>query len=642
MTESSSTSGIQNALLDKLSQQYLTQWRNGENPDVEDYVRLHPELAGDIRDLFPAVVFAEQLHAEATDRNLPNPIHQAMHLGPFHLQREIGSGGMGIVYEATQSPFTQKFAVKVLKQKTIKSSALESRFAREAQAVSRLHHPNIVPAKYYGSEAGQNYLVMPLIDGESLEKLLSENASVTPKLQALFKDICNDWQRLAALGAQIASALAHAHSHGMIHRDIKPANLILDHDGKIWVTDFGLAKLCDEESDLSRTGEPIGTPRYMAPEQVLGIADERSDIYSLGLTLYEIVSRVVPSNRQSIPTVDNAVSIERQKQSEKLPTLFGLPHIRRLNPQVPKRLAEVIMRACSHSPRARFQNARELELSLNELSFLGTTERRKSYRSRSIDNRLQVRNIAVLLGMFLILAMCFDLHKTPHVRGLQAQFALGADTRKANEGMIQSRIPEHNQYIYPLTHCITYDEPGTDLVNVVTLVNANSDDAEELGNGEVFLTRSEMQIGGNEVEQFVGLRFAGVEVPAGMEIYSAKLSFYAALDGESKTDLKLFGVDNSNPETFTRAKNDISQRTRTKKSVSWLPSPWTRYELYESPECKEIVQGIVDRPDWKSGNAMAFIIKGKGDRCAISYDEYMRDAACLTIQFKKRVGPSER
>lgn len=97
-----------------------------------------------------------------------------------------------------------------------------------------------------------------------------------------------DFQRLAKLGADVASALAHAHAGGTIHRDIKPGNLILSNKGKIWVTDFGLAKIRDDESDLSRTGDVIGTPRFMAPEQLRGLCDERSDIYSLGITLYEM------------------------------------------------------------------------------------------------------------------------------------------------------------------------------------------------------------------------------------------------------------------------------------------------------------------------------------------------------------------
>ncbi len=294
MADVSTNFGTQGELLDRLSQNFVSRLRSGESPDLEEYSRLHPELAEDIRDLFPAAAFAEQLHAEATDRSLPNPLHQAMHLGAFHLQREIGSGGMGVVYEATQSPFSQKFAVKVLKPKHFRSSHLESRFIREAQAASQLHHPNIVPAKYYGTEANQSFLVMPMIDGVGLDKLILADPSVDPRLYLLFEEICNDWKRIAGLGAQVASALAHAHSKGTIHRDIKPSNLILALDGKVWVTDFGLAKLCDEDSNLSRTGGMIGTPQFMAPEQSVGAADERSDIFGLGITLYDIVTRDCP------------------------------------------------------------------------------------------------------------------------------------------------------------------------------------------------------------------------------------------------------------------------------------------------------------------------------------------------------------
>lgn len=642
MTEFSTTSGTQHELLDQLFQQFLAQRRDGEAPDIEEYARLYPEVADDIRELFPAAVFAEQLHSEATNRNLSGPIHQAMQLGPFHLQREIGSGGMGVVYEATQSPFAQKFAVKVLKSSTLRSPTLEARFAREAQAVSRLHHPNIVPAKHYGTEANQKYLVMPMIEGISLDKLIFFNQNVDPKLYLLFEDICSNWSRVARLGSQIASALNHAHSNGMIHRDIKPANLILDYQSKIWVTDFGLAKLCDDDSGLSRTGELIGTPRYMAPEQILGVADERSDIYSVGLTLYDIVARESAFNRH-----DNSCSINKLGRKQKtsvasLTPLLGLPDIRKVNPHVPQRLAAVIMKACSHSPRARFQNARELEIALNEVSYTRGTDRRQSCRSRASDSKNLARSLGVLLGVSAIFAIAFGLYRPFHETELPKQLASSTGSAPATSEPSPLAIPEHNQYIYPLTHCITYDEPGTDLVNVITRVNRKVDDAEERSNGETILTDSELEMAWNETRQIVGLRFAGVEIAPGAAIHSAKLCFYAELDGESATALKIFGLTAANPASFAKLDYDISNRQRTERFVSWSPEEWKVNDLYESPECKEIVQSIVDSPNWRFGNAMAFVLEGNGNRTATAYDENCHRAPFLKIQYKKQVGLMKR
>ena len=169
-------------------------------------------------------------------------------------------------------------AIKVLNTRGRDSGKFQDRFLREAEAASRLNHPNIVPFLDCGKDGDVAYLSMHYIDGQSLDHILEK------VWQSVERDSCDgtavadsmaacDFQGIAKLGADVASAMQQAHLQGTIHRDIKPANLILDKSGKIWVTDFGLAKLRDDESDLSRTGDLIGTPRYMAPEQIRGMAD---------------------------------------------------------------------------------------------------------------------------------------------------------------------------------------------------------------------------------------------------------------------------------------------------------------------------------------------------------------------------------
>ena len=460
-----------------------------------------------------------------------------------------------------------------------------------------------------------------MIDGISLDKLIAADASVNPQLYLMFEDICHDWQRIAKLGAQVASALSHAHSQGMIHRDIKPANLILARDGTIWVTDFGLAKLRDDENDLSCSGEMIGTPRYMAPEQMIGAADERSDIYGIGRVLYELVARDCPSNGLSSRDAEtNRTLCNSDRSSGSLPTL-EIPELHKLNPAIPERLARVIAKASTPNPASRYQTAGQLELALNELCYQGKSDRRNSPLSLRTCSEYQARNVAVLVGVLIILVTVTSLVMSKLNYATQAPALAGK--------------PPHNQYIFPPTHFITYNEPGTDLINAIISVNSRADDAEEYGKGKMYLDSSDLELTWDEIDQIIGLRFAGVEIPPCAEICSAKLCFYADRTDYLETDLQIFGVDDANPTSFTPLDFDISKRPRTRNYVEWSPERWTGGELYESSDCKEIVQAIINKPDWQSGNAMAFIIDGKGNRTATAYDGNYHYAPMLKIQYRK-------
>jgi eukaryotic-like serine/threonine-protein kinase len=276
-----------------LCDEFTQRLRSGEQPSVEEYATAHPELAEQIASVFPALIlFGELDNAEnETDDAGPEPTE----IAGYQIVRRLGTGGMGVVYEATHSTVSRRMAIKVLNTRGRDSGKFQDRFLREAEAASRLNHPNIVPFLDCGKDGDVAYLSMHYIDGQSLDHILEK------VWQSVERDSCDgtavadsmaacDFQGIAKLGADVASAMQQAHLQGTIHRDIKPANLILDKSGKIWVTDFGLAKLRDDESDLSRTGDLIGTPRYMAPEQIRGMADGRSDIYALGVTLYELAS----------------------------------------------------------------------------------------------------------------------------------------------------------------------------------------------------------------------------------------------------------------------------------------------------------------------------------------------------------------
>jgi len=372
--------------VEALATEFIERLRRGEQPTVEEYARQHPTLADAIRGLFPTIAQMERLkaHDEPTTEgaaSLGGPRPET--LGDFHIIREIGRGGMGVVYEAEQQSLERRVAVKVLPRTSTQNPRLLQRFHREARIAAGLHHTNIVPVFGVGEEDDYHYIVMQLIAGVRLDEILLQlgrsrrstsaaadglanppESGSTKRLadaanaarmlietniehtdaphnslsggaqsnhfagepHTLFAEALTDnldertnatnavgaaaplsgreppadssdlcrfgptyWRNVAHIGVRVADALRHAHERDVLHRDIKPSNLILDRRGIVWVTDFGLAKAMQDDS-VSRTGDIVGTLRYLAPERLRGEADARSDICSLGLTLYEMLA----------------------------------------------------------------------------------------------------------------------------------------------------------------------------------------------------------------------------------------------------------------------------------------------------------------------------------------------------------------
>ncbi len=270
--------------LANLLDEYLAELQSGRQPDRVKLLAEHPELATQLEQCLSGIEFIHRASGPAMKSGMPTQ------LGDFRIVREVGRGGMGVVYEAEQVSLKRRVALKVLRFGAASDTEAMQRFQREAETVATLHHTNIVPIFAIGCENGVNYYAMQFIEGRSLanvdESLRDSNSGhgVT-RLQCAVADVAN-W------GLQAAEALAHAHQRGVIHRDIKPSNLILDPDGRIWLTDFGLAKRMDDVS-LSMAGAILGTPRYMSPEQAAASknpVDHRTDIYSLGATLYELAT----------------------------------------------------------------------------------------------------------------------------------------------------------------------------------------------------------------------------------------------------------------------------------------------------------------------------------------------------------------
>jgi serine/threonine protein kinase len=335
--------------LDSLAEEFAARYRRGEEPSVEEYAMKYPELADAIRMLFPTVCLLERgklgRSGSGSEFGLGRaspaglPIKQ---LGDNRIIRELGRGGMGVVYEAEQISLGRRVAIKVLRGHATADATSRDRFLREARAVARLKHANIVPIYAVGEVDDIPYLVMELVEGAGLDRLLGDerrgNGETGSREHARW---------VARLGLQAADALASAHEQGILHRDVKPANLLLDRSGKVWLADFGLARLIDDLT-LTTSGHLAGTPRYLAPECLQGDADARSDVYSLGITLYELlVGR---------PAFTESDRIRLLRQVEE----HAIAPPRKLDPSIPRDLETIVLKASAREPSARYATAAEL------------------------------------------------------------------------------------------------------------------------------------------------------------------------------------------------------------------------------------------------------------------------------------------
>ncbi len=298
------------SLFGRMADEFTDRLNRGERPDVEEYARRHPEIAEVLREGLPVLQAIRKPTADYAGAEPPAPCSRPLpeRLGEYRILREIGRGGMSTVYEAAQEPLGRHVALKVLPFHGLMDVLHLQRFRREARAAARLHHTNIVPVFGVGEQDGVHYYAMQFIYGESLQ---------APCFQP------RGFSTIAQWGLQIAEALAYAHGQGVLHRDVKPSNLLLDRAGNIWLTDFGLAK-AEVLPDLTRAGDVVGTLRYMAPEQLDGAADGRSDVYSLGLVLYELLT-----GRPAFDAADRNQLVKQVTQEEPPPP-------RRLDRRVPR------------------------------------------------------------------------------------------------------------------------------------------------------------------------------------------------------------------------------------------------------------------------------------------------------------------
>lgn len=407
--------------IDRLAEEFAERFRRGERPALTEYTQKYPELADEIRGLFPALVVMEQfgsVEEQATSGYEGASAPSLERLGDFRILREVGRGGMGVVYEAVQESLGRHVALKVMPSQTLLDNRQLQRFQREARAAAKLHHTNVVPVFGVGEHDGMHYYVMQFIQGQSLDQVLIElrrlrrlqkspshpnDGDDVPKNQAASAvawSLCAGpaqvpgtsaihastaekpvsgqgaqtsstirlpghsgqetysetsrqyYQSVARIGVQVADALAYAHGQGVLHRDVKPSNLLLDLQGTVWITDFGLAKAMADQDDLTHTGDIVGTLRYMAPERFQGRGDARSDLYAAGLTLYELITL-----RPAFMVTDRHQLIDTVLREEP-------PAPRKLNPAAPRDLETIVLKAIAKDPAHRYATASELAADL--------------------------------------------------------------------------------------------------------------------------------------------------------------------------------------------------------------------------------------------------------------------------------------
>jgi serine/threonine protein kinase len=408
--------------LDEVIEEITRVIETGERIDTESYLERYPALQPELKQFFKTRML------EAGDRETGLSVGSV--IDDYRIVREIGRGGMGVVYEAEQLSMGRRVALKVMPPGLLAGKSAFDRFRREATAVARLSHPRIVSVHGFNQAGGVAYLAMELVSGLDLAEIVDrlrtarthgrrfvlisgphvdEDIASWAKGRRLMGtmpgdarladgvvvDLRNYAQMAAAIAADAADALHHAHAHGIVHRDIKPSNLLLAGEGRIKLSDFGLAKSAADGS-LTKTGDFVGSPAYVAPEQAgprRRKVDLRADIYSLGVTLYELLTL-----HQPFAGKDVAVILRNILQKEPPPPT-------QLNPRIPKDLETIVLKAIEKDPDRRYQTAEEFADDLRRfLNFEAITARPPGALSRVARGvrRHRIRLALSVMGLVIV------------------------------------------------------------------------------------------------------------------------------------------------------------------------------------------------------------------------------------------------
>lgn len=485
---------------------YVEAVEAGHSPDRRMLLALYPDLASELSEFFAGRDQVEDMSAPLRDfsrsgmvraalqisktpmpssspphsRQSPltnsGPVSELGQLGDYQLLREVGRGGMGIVYEAHQISLNRRVALKVLPFAAALDPKQLQRFKNEAQAAAQLHHNYIVPVYAVGYERGVHYYAMQFIEGQSLATMIRElRQQASPRQIAPASSDPNDlpstgpygvdeqtppptaaesptqavtaistersgrsarfYRRVAELGIRAAEALEHAHQEGVVHRDIKPANLLVDVRGNLWITDFGLA-LFHSDACLTMTGELLGTLRYMSPEQAMGkrmLVDHRTDIYSLGVTLYELLTLTPVFDGHDRQELLNQIAHDEPRPP------------RALDKSIPVELETIILKAIAKLPGERYGSVQEMGDDLRcFLEDKPIKARRPTLREKTVKWSRRHRPVVVSAALLLFLIFVGSVVLTVSIAEEHAttKKALRGETEKkrlADESFRQAR-----------------------------------------------------------------------------------------------------------------------------------------------------------------------------------------------------------
>jgi WD40 repeat protein/serine/threonine protein kinase len=454
--------------------EYLERRDRGERVDPEEYAARFPALADRLRDCLAGFHWLEgALSGSSVEAASAAPAAPAQ-VGDYRIVREIGRGGMGVVYEAVHQTLDRRVALKVLFDAALQDAVSRERFLREARTAATLHHTNIVPVFDVGATDRHLYFSMQLIEGRNLSELQSGAAPSTRypaappggvDVHAPTRDATRaaaqrdgadagrstpnvtglaaagrlpaarraaagpgpaircplDPQVAAGYGLQAAEALAYAHARGIVHRDIKPSNLIVDHSGGLWITDFGLARRVGDPT-VTASGATLGTPRYMSPEQASAAwdtIDARTDVYSLGATLFELLT-ARPLYGDSSP---QQILIQILRADP--------PRPRSLNDRIPRDLETIVLRAMARRPADRYESAQALADDLRRfLACEPVRARRIGPAGRFVRwCRREPRLAAVVTTSLAAIAMLVAVYQVHLVRERRVAVAASAAAR---------------------------------------------------------------------------------------------------------------------------------------------------------------------------------------------------------------------
>ena len=447
--------------LDHIAEEFATAIRCGAAPSIAEFLRRYPEPTGQLAELLSAVALIEGIK----DANTPDASKALVtidfnELEDYTIVREIGRGGMGVVFEAIHQSLDRRVALKFLANHLLADTKQFSRFRLEARAAARLRHPHIVPVFGVGSTTHQHYIVMDYIDGTSLRKRLTDDTHqpaatlVVRELtsSAPINDTSSDqpngaqqatpsgalsektpdrskpyYDKVARHGATLCDALEYAHGQGVLHRDIKPGNLLIDRRGELWIVDFGLAKLA--EHSHTATGEVIGTPQYMAPESFEGVYDVRSEVYCIGLTLFEMLARRPAfEGKNTADTIRQAMAGVKQAP-------------RQIDSHIPKDLETIVLKSLAREPAARYQTAGQLGSDLQRyLSGQPIAARRTRLPERMLRWMRREPVIASLtLSSFALLSALAIVSALGYF-STQDALAIAQNAKEAAEGSLKQKV----------------------------------------------------------------------------------------------------------------------------------------------------------------------------------------------------------